>query len=336
MSKSLKWVAGIIVASFVLLLLYNKVNKGTPVEKVATEKVVKRTIVETVAASGKIYPESEVKIIPEFSGKLQDLKVAEGDSVKKGQFLANVGGRSSLTSPISGTVLSLSVKEGENVTGNSFNTGMEVMTIADMSVLEVRTEVGENDVIKIHKGDSSEIEVDAYAGKKIKGIVVSIANNVKATGPLASQNDLTSYEVRIKLLADSYKDLQQQFAVPFRPGMNARVAIKTQRKEKVLSVPIISVNARTATNDKSKEEIKDEEDTTIKNQLEEIVFVKMADGTLKKVNVIAGIQDMDYIEIVKGLQEGDEVVTGPYSAISQRLKSGVKVKVVPKEKLFDK
>jgi HlyD family secretion protein len=144
--------------------------------------------------------------------------------------------------------------------------------------------------------------------------------------------------VRVKLLPESYADLLAKSAMPFRPGMNARVEIKTQRKENVLSVPIISVNARTATNEKSKEEVKDnkEEDTAIKDQLEEVVFVLMADGTIKKANVTSGIQNMEVIEIVKGLQEGEEVVTAPYSAISQRLKNGMKVKVVPKEKLFEK
>jgi HlyD family secretion protein len=340
MNKSLKWTLWVAGALAILLLFFKMKGGGSNTEKVATEKVSKRTIIESVSTSGKIYPENEIKIIPEFSGKVEDLKVAEGDSVKKGQLLARVGNRSSLTAPINGIILSLKVKEGENVTGNSFNTGTEIMTVADMSVLEVRTDVGENDVVKIHKGDSANVEVDAYSNRKFKGVVVSIANSVKAVGLMASQNDITSYEVRIRLIPESYADITGSSFV-FRPGMNARAEIKTQRKDNVLSVPIITVNARTREAEKSLEEVKKEadkkEETASGNdELEEVVFVLQKDGTVKKVTVESGIQDIDYIEIKKGLIEGDEVITAPYSAISQKLKSGMKVKVVTKDKLFEK
>jgi HlyD family secretion protein len=334
MSKSLKWtlwIAGILAA---LLLFFKMKGGGSTTEKVATEKAVKRTIIESVSTSGKIYPESEIKIIPEFSGKVEDLKVSEGDSVKKGQLLARVGNRSSLTAPINGIILSLKVKEGENVTGNSFNTGTEIMTVADMSVLEVRTDVGENDVVKIHKGDSAIVEVDAYSNRKFKGVVVSIANSVKAAGLMASQNDVTSYEVRIRILAESYTDITGS-AFVFRPGMNARA------EDNVLSVPIITVNTRTKEAEKSLNEVKKEADKKEDNnssndELEEVIFVLQKDGTVKKITVESGIQDIDYIEIKRGLTEGDEVITAPYSAISQKLKSGIKVKVVAKDKLFEK
>lgn len=340
MSKSLKWIL-LIAAILALFIFWKVMGKGSTTEKVATEKVTARTIVESVSTSGKIYPENEIKIIPEFSGQLTDLKVAEGDSVKKGQLLARIGNRSSITAPINGVILSLKVKEGENVTGNSFNTGTEIMIVADMSVLEIRVDVGENDIVKIHKGDSASVVVDAYENRKFEGVVVSIANSVKASGLLGSQNDATSYEVRIKLLSESYTDLSAN-TFPFRPGMNARAEIKTKRKDNVLSVPIITVSARTKGSEKSmddvkKEESKKEETADAANEeLEEVVFVLQKDGTVKKIIVESGIQDIDYIEIKKGLAEGDEVIAAPYSAISQKLKTGTKVKVVAKDKLFEK
>ncbi len=339
MKKSIKWILGIVGLLVLVLLAIKMKNGGSVIEKVTVEKAEKRTIVESVSTSGKIYPENEIEIVPEFSGKVADLKVAEGDSVKKGQLLARVGNRSSLDAPINGVVLSLKVKEGENVTGNSFNAGTVVMTIADMSVFEVRADVGENDIVKIKKGDSAMVEVDAYSNRKFKGIVTNIANSVKSNGPLSTQNDVTTYEVRIKLSADSYADLNQG-PFPFRPGMNARAEIQTRKVENVVSVPIIAVNARTKDEEKNLDEVKNSTEKktsqSAENELEEIVFILQEDGTIKKAVVESGIQDINYIEIKKGLTIGATVVTAPYSAISQKLKTGAKVKVVTKDKLFEK
>ncbi len=340
MSKSLKWVLWILAGLAVVFVFIKMRGKGAGIEKVAVEKAAARTIIEAVSTSGKIYPANEIKIIPEFSGQVTDLKVAEGDTVKKGQLLARVGNRTSLTSPIDGIVLSLKVKEGENVTGNSFNTGTEIMTVADMSELVVKADVGENDIVKLKKGNAADVEVDAYDNRKFIGEVISIANSVKPSGPLSSQNDMTSYEVRIKLDPESYKDLKEN-NIPFRPGMNARVEIKTNKKDNVLSIPIIAVNARTKENEKSLVEVKNNSGNTDEpgnttDVLEEVVFVLQSDGTVKKVAVNSGIQDMNYIEITKGLTGGEEVVIAPYSAISQRLHTGTKVKVVSKDKLFER
>lgn len=338
MSKSLKWVLWIAAGLLAVFIFIKIKGGGSSLEKVTVEKAAARTLIESVSTSGKIYPVSEIKIIPEFSGQVTDLKVAEGDTVKKGQLLARVGNRSSLTSPINGIVLSLKVKEGENVTGNSFNTGTEIMTVADMSQLEVRADVGENDIVKLKNGNKADIEVDAYNNRKFSGEVISIANSVKASGPMASQNDITSYEVRIKLDTASYNDLKAN-NIPFRPGMNARVEIKTNTKDNVLSIPIIAVNARTKEGEKNLAEVKNKDVNEVggtTDDLEEVVFVLQPNGTVKKVTVVSGIQDMNYIEITKGLSGGEEVVTAPYSAISQRLKTGTKVKVVTKDKLFEK
>jgi HlyD family secretion protein len=228
-----------------------------------------------------------------------------------------------------------------------------MMTVADMSVMEVRVDVGENDIVKVNYGDSADIEVDAYNNRKFKGLVTQIASSTKtSSGSVVTSNDVTSYEVRIRLIRDSYKDLMdpsKPTKFPFRPGMNANADIKTKRKDNVLSIPIMSVNARVKGSDKSladkkkeEEEKKPEDDpmktnTTASNdELEEVVYILQNDGTVKKRIVKTGIQDINYIEILSGLKPGDEVVTGPYNAISEKLKDGMKVKVVPKEELFKK
>jgi HlyD family secretion protein len=219
-----------------------------------------------------------------------------------------------------------------------------------MSVLEVRVDVGENDIVKVNIGDSADVKVDAYNNRKFKGVVTKIASSTK-TSSLASSNDVTNYEVRIRLNKDSYSDLATK-KFPFRPGMNASADIKTKRHDNVLAVPITSVNARVKGSDKSMADRKKEEEkmksgdnnnaNTDENQalagdeLEEVVFILQKDGTVKKGVVQSGIQDISYIEILGGLKDGEQVISGPYDAISQKLKDGMKVKVVPKEDLFKK
>jgi HlyD family secretion protein len=255
--------------------------------------------------------------------------------------------RTTLTAPMDGVISSLKIKEGERVAGNSFNVGTEMMTVADMSVLEVRVNVGENDIIKVSIGDSADVEVDAYNNRKFKGLVTQIASSTTTTTSLTT-NDVTNYEVRIRLDADSYRDLidpSRPKKFPFRPGMNASADIKTNRKDNVLSVPITAVNARVRNSDQSiadkKEEAQknagdnpNEPAVVTSDELEEVVFVLQPDNTVKKVVVTSGIQDINYIEITSGLQEGQEVITGPYNAISKTLKDGMKVTVVPKDQLF--
>jgi HlyD family secretion protein len=223
-----------------------------------------------------------------------------------------------------------------------------MMTVADMSVMEVRVDVGENDIVKVNIGDSADVEVDAYNNRKFQGIVTQIASSTKSSLG-GSSNDVTNYEVRIRLDKSSYSDLIDPAHIkkfPFRPGMNASADIKTKRKDNVLAVPITAINARVKGSDKSvadkkKEDEKNKKDDNVtdetnsnsSDELEEVVFILQKDGKVKKVVVTSGIQDINYIE-VNGLKEGDEVITGPYSAISKTLKDGMSVKVVPKDKLF--
>jgi HlyD family secretion protein len=257
-------------------------------------------------------------------------------------------GRTTLVSPMNGVISSLSVKKGERVSGNSFTLGTEMMRVAEMSTMEVRVDVGENDIVKVNIGDSADVEVEAYNNRKFKGMVTQIASSTK-TNSTATSGDVTNYEVRIRIDSSSYKDLltpSKTKRFPFRPGMNASADIKTKRKDNVVSIPIAAVAARVKGSDKSvADEKKEKEKSKTDNneevnisgdEIEEVVFVIKQDGTVEKRTVTTGIQDMNFIEITSGLKEGEQIVTAPFDAVNKTMKSGDKVVIVPKEKLFQK
>jgi len=420
--------------------------------KVTAEKVTRRTIVESVNASGKVYPEIEVKMSPDISGEIVELKVVEGDSVKKGQVLARIYGDiyatqrdqaaaivsqqqaqvanasasigamqaqldqakktydmqkelyegkvisanefntadaayksalanfnaakqgiignqagvqsaiaalakankdislATLVSPMNGVISLLNVKKGERVVGSSMMAGTEMMRIADMGKIEVRVDVGENDVPKVHLGDSATVEVDAYSDRKFSGTVTQIAssNNGAASSQAATSTtstDVTNYKVYIRLSLASYKDLidpSKPKSFPFRPGMSASADIQTKTHTNVLAVPINAVTTREAndsTGDNSNKDnnvsVSGDKSKAVK-ELDEVVFIVNPDGTVKKQKVKTDIQDINYIQVMEGLKEGDEVVTGPYDIVTKTLKNSSKVKIVPKAELFDK
>lgn len=451
MNKTLKWIIISLVAIIAILIVLKKtgaIGKDEGV-RVSAEKAVKRTIVQTVNASGKIYPVVEVKLSPDISGEIVELDVLEGDSVKKGQVLAKIYGdiyatqreqaeaivnqqmaqaadskaglaalqaqleqsqktykmqkelfdekvisqnefntalaafqtaranlnaaqqglkasqasiqsaraglakankdmsRATLRAPMSGVISQLSVKEGERVVGSSMMAGTEMMRIADMRKMEVRVDVGENDIPKVHLGDSAVIEVDAYNDRNFRGVVTQIASssNNAASGNLStSSTDVTNYKVYIRIDTASYADLlrgPRKKKMPFRPGMSASADIQTQTKSNVLSIPINAVTTREKPDSvRNKINTANNNDQTVNafadNDLDVIVWVVKADGTLEKRSVKTGIQDINYIEIKEGLKEGEEVVTGPYDAVSKTLKVGTKIKIVDKKDLFTK
>lgn len=450
MNKRSKWILIIVGILLVVLVVMAKMGafgkeKGI---KVTAEKVQRRTIIEVVSASGKVYPEIEVKVSPDISGEITELTVQEGDTVKKGQLLARIYadlydiqrdqaasgvaqtraqvansqasldalaaqqeqaertynmqkrlfddkvisqnefniadanyktakanykaavegiksgeagiasaqanlnkankdlGRTEILAPMDGVVSLLSVKKGEKVAGNSFTLGTEILRIADMSKIEVRVDVGENDVPKVKIGDSAIIDIDAYSDRKFKGIVTQIAssNNGAATQSslTSTSSDVTQYKVYIRLLPESYMDLIGNGSFPFKPGMSASADIQTKTQKNVLSVPINSVTTREKNDsvkvDKKKDDavISNQSSTTNTDDLEIVVFVKDALNKVEKVKVKTGIQDINYIEITGGLKEGDEVITGPYDVVSKTLKKNDEVKVVDKKDLFEK
>jgi len=457
MSKTLKWIIFSLVAVIILLVVLRKTGVLGKVEglKVSTEKVTKRTIIETVNASGKVYPVVEVKMSPDISGEIVELNVAEGDSVKKGQVLARIygdiyatqrdqaaavvnqqeaqvanvsaslgaskaqleqakktydmqkelydekvisknefntadaalqsaqatynaalqgirGGQAgvqsaramlakankdislaTLVSPMEGVVTLLSVKKGERVVGSSMMAGTEMMRIADLGKIEVRVDVGENDIPKVHLGDSATIDIDAYYNRKFKGVVtqISSSNNGAATqSNSTTSTEVTNYKVYIRLLPESYKDLidpKKPKAFPFRPGMSASADIKTKTHENRLAVPINAITTRDKNDTAaSKKTVADNNpkpsnvstDAVVSSNsddLEEVAFVVLKNSKVKKVKVKTDIQDINYIEILSGLNEGEEVVTGPYNVVSKTLKDSTLVKVVPKSELFE-
>ena len=261
--------------------------------------------------------------------------------------------RSTVVSPIDGVVSLLSIKKGERVVGNSMMAGTEMMRVADMSKIEAIVDVGENDIPKVRLGDSALITVDAYNNRKFKGLVTQIASSVTNAAGVAtttvSTNDVTNYKVHIRLSPDSYKDLidpAHPKSFPFRPGMSASADIQTNTHVNVLSVPINAVAVREKNTDNAVLGNSDESggDNANKTEvrpvasgsqdLDEVVFLRVAGDSVRKVKVRTDIQDINYIEVVDGIKEGDEVITGPYSVVSKSLKSGIRVKVVPKDKLF--
>lgn len=450
MNKKLLW---IIIGLVVLIVVMIGLKKGGVIGKeegikVTAEKAALRTIIETVNASGKVYPEIEVKVSPDISGEIVELNVNEGDSVRKGQVLARIyadiyltqrdqvaagvnqskaqlsnstaslaglkatldnlknsydrqkkllndkvisraefeqaeqayltaqanyiaakeGLKSSeasiqsaqaqlekadkdlsrtvITSPMDGMISLMNVKKGERVAGNSFNVGTEMMRVADMRSIEVRVDVGENDIPKVKLGDTAIVEVDAYTNRKFKGLVYKIANPSTGATTTGTSADVTNYKVHIRLLPESYNDLVAKGrSFPFRPGMSASADIQTRTKQNVLSVALNAVTTRDkkgdaapaadGNKDDKQPQEKEARSTTSDDDIEEVVFVLQKDNKVKKVKVKTGIQDLNNIEILEGLKEGEQVITGPYSIVSKTLKEGNLVMVVPKDKLFE-
>lgn len=447
--KLLFWLIGILAVLVIIVMIVKRAGKDDGI-KVSVDKAAKKDIIEVVSASGKIYPEIEVKVSSDVSGEITDLLVLEGDSVKKGQILARIYadiygsmrdraaaavsqqeaelanstasvnafkarldqakaaydrnkelldqkvisrsefetaeatyksalsdynaalqrinssrfgvasaqanlteanknlGRTTILAPMSGTVSLLSVKKGERVVGTAQMTGTEMLRIADMSTMEVQVDVGENDIPKVKFGDSAIIEVDAYNTRKFKGVVTQIASSSKgaATSSAAttSAEQVTNYIVHIRILPESYADLMDPGSrrFPFRPGMSASVDIQTRTEKQVLSIPINAVTTRSLSDTAKVKEAQPagppppsaatgEE----KRDFREVVFVLQADGTVKLVEVTTGIQDDNNIQITSGLKGGEEVISGPYTAVSRTLENGKKVKVVPKSQLFE-
>ena len=451
MSKTVKWILislVVLVAALVGLKVAGVFGKNEGI-KVTAEKVQKRTIIEVVNASGKIYPEIEVKVSPDISGEITELNVQEGDSVKKGEIVARIYadiysiqanqaasgvaqsqaqvansqaslealkanmdqseksfkmqkqlydekvissnefnvadaayktalanynaarqgirggqaavqsaqanlakankdlGRTAVVAPMDGVVSLLSVKKGERVVGSNMMAGTEMLRIADMSKIEIRVDVGESDVPKVHLGDSAIVTVDAYSDRKFKGIVTQIAssNNGAAsqTALANTSNDVTNYKVYIRLLPQSYADLLGKGNFPFRPGMSASADIQTKTHPMVLSVPINAVTTRDLKDSSAKADKKMADadakvmkETTNMDDLEVVAFVIYTGGIVRKVKVKTSIQDINYIEITEGLKAGEQVVSGPYEVVSKTLKTKDKVKVVDKKEIFEK
>lgn len=445
MKKKWYYIAGGVLLVIITVLAINKRN-NKDLQKVSTEAAETRTLIETVSANGKIQPETDIKISPYISGEVIELRVKEGDRVKKGDLLARIDPeiyqsvydqsvaqlnsqkanlantramlsqvdsrfknaeniykrnkalweqkvisdadfetaktnfevakadleaakqsvkssefsinsseaglkkakedltKTAVFAPADGRVSKLSVEKGERVTGASqFSSGTELLRVANLNSMMAVVEVNENDIIRVKVGDTALIEVDAYINRKFKGIVTEIATSATTQG--VSLDQVTNFEVKIHLLKESYQDLipagNPDYS-PFRPGMSTTVDIQTKIEKDVLCVPLQAVTTRTDTSGrnilKRKKKVEENNEADKKSDItntefKEYVFV-YKDGHVKLKEVKSGIQDNTYIQILSGLEKGDEVVTAPFSAVSKSLKNGDKVEKVDKDKLF--
>jgi HlyD family secretion protein len=247
--------------------------------------------------------------------------------------------KTTIYAPMSGTISRLNVELGERVLGTIQMAGTEILRIANLSRMEARVDVNENDIVRVKMNDTALIEVDAYVDRKFRGLVTQIANSASVQG--VSTDQVTSFEVRILILESSYKDLiTPRNPSPFRPGMSTTVEIQTETRSNILTIPIQAVttrsdstNAKSGFTEVSQAQSADETAKKKPEELKEVVFIARGD-TARMVEVKTGIQDNTYIEVTKGLTGEEEVVVAPYSAISRKLNDGKLIKRVDKDKLF--
>jgi len=266
--------------------------------------------------------------------------------------------KTTIYSPIAGTVSKLNLERGERVAGNTMMAGTEIMTIADLNNMEARVDIGETDIVLVRPGQKARLEVDAFKDRKFNGVVTEIANSAKGVGAMsAASQDATKFEVRIRI--------QEKEA--FRPGMSVTAEIETRYRTNVLTVPIASVTTRlpkepdkkkdakasaraggtnaaspTATNSPPSPSagngtngpIADKKGKDAPKPIE-VVFVVEGDR-VKMVPVKIGISDESSWEILEGLQEDQEVVSGGYKAINRDLSDGTRIRIGKPEKEEDK
>ena len=433
-SRRTRYIIGGAIGLLVLWLVVSMVmgKREKPIE-VTTEKAVRKTIIQTVSATGKVQPEVEVKISPEVAGEIIELPVVDGQAVKKGDLLVKIKpdsynaqlqaqmaaiaaakstsaqlkaaaakteqdlrraqdlyskrmisesefaaaktahdvatstyessthdieraeaastqardqlSKTTIYSPMDGIITLLNSKIGERVVATNQFAGTEVMRVADLSRMEARVDVNENDVVTVKIGDKTEITIDAYGDRRFSGTVAQIANTGKTTGA-GTQEEVTNFEVKVRMETPE---------VQLRPGRSCNAEIQTNMAADVVAVPMQSVTIRAGDSNQSPEELekrkkqqsardKGESQAEFTNERQEraaekeereklvkVVFLKDG-GTAKMVKVTTGIADDTSMEIKSGVQPGDEVISGSYSAISRKLKDGAKVEIEKEKK----
>jgi len=414
---------GLTVLCVVASIIWSKREKPIPI---TTEKAIRKTIVQTVSATGKVQPETEVKISPEVAGEIIELPVEDGKAVKKDDLLVRIRpdsykalveqqeaaisaakatnlqqkatmlksehdfkraedlfdkkliseqeynaaeaaydvakntfesslheieraqagssqardqlSKTTIYSPIDGTVTVLNSKQGERLVATGQFAGTEVMRVADLSHMEARDDVNENDVVNVKVGDKTEVKIDAYGDRKFHGTVYQIANTGKTTGT-GTQEEVTNFEVKIRI---------EDTDVTLKPALSCTAEIHTNEVKDVVAVPMQAVTIRTGESNLSPEEIekkkqkvaqRDKGDNNAefvneraekaaqkeeREKVSKVVFLKKANKA-QLAKVTTGISDDTYTEIKSGIQPGDEVISGSYSAISRKLKDGAKV-----------
>jgi HlyD family secretion protein len=232
--------------------------------------------------------------------------------------------KTNIIAPMSGTITQLNIEKGERVVGTSQMAGTEMMRITNLNAMEVRIDISESDVVKIHVGDSAHIKVDAYGDKNFLGKVMQVANASKSLSSNGSVDQATTFTVKILIDINSYSELSKERNSKnlLLPGMNAGVEIFTNAVNNIIAVPIQAVTLR----DDSAKSINEK---TIQS---EVVFI-VKNNVAKLCRVKTGLQDTKFIEIKEGISVNDEVIISPASAVSRRLQDGLKIKVVDKKEL---
>ena len=237
-------------------------------------------------------------------------------------------GRTNIYAPTDGIVTGLNSKQGERVVGTAQMAGTEMMSISDLSRMEVSVNINENDIVLVKYGDSADINIEAYPNESFTGVVTEISNSAKFTAGMNKMDQTTNFEVKIRINPESYVHLLQLNTEPIKPGMTASVEIKTQTHLNVVTIPVPAVTTRNPKKSKRKDKTKlnkpDENKTW--------VFV-YKDGAVRSKEVVIGLQDLNYYEVSKGLKNGEEVVIAPSLEIAKNLKDGEKVKKVQKNEL---
>jgi len=277
----------------------------------------------------------------DFDSSLAQIRRTEGSVSQSRDSLA----KTTIYSPVAGSISSLSSEVGERVVGTGSFAGTEIMRLANLDNMEVRVKVNENDIINVKLGDHTIVTVDAFPGRKFTGVVNEISSSAITIGAqsaaTSASDEVTNFLVKISIKAPEAK---------LRPGMSATVDIETQTVANVVSVPIQSVTVRAVGGKTSEElqlakakeakersgndlEVASERDEARRSreQLDRVVFIKTG-NTVKQHKVETGIADNTSIEIKSGVQAGDEVVAGSYAAISRKLKDGSKVMIEPPKK----
>jgi len=234
--------------------------------------------------------------------------------------------KTSIYAPMAGTISTLLIEKGERVVGTEMMSGTELMRVADLNRMEVIVEVNENDIIRVLTGDTAIVEVDAYMDQDFKGLVTEIANSATTTGMSADQ--VTSFNVKILLLHESYQNLLDETPNPFRPGMSATVDIQTETKYDIFTIPIQAVTTRLDTIGQ------EQNDLVVADKDPDVVVFKVIDDYVMSQIVETGIQDNNYVEITSGLSIEDDIVIAPYNAISRKLADSSIIEIVTKKELF--
>ena len=269
-----------------------------------------------------------------YESSLHEIERAEAGSSQARDQLS----KTTVYSPIDGVVTILNSKLGERIVATGQFAGTEVMRVADLNHMEARVDVNENDVVNVKVGDKANVKIDAYGDRKFHGTVYQIANTGTTTGA-GTQEEVTNFQVKVRI---------DDHDVQLKPGLSCTADIETNVVKDAVAVPMQAVTIRTGESNLSPEEIekrklkataRDKGDNNAdyvnerqekqaqkeeREKLSKVVFLKKG-GKAQIVKVTTGISDDTYMEIKSGIQPGDEVISGSYSAISRKLKEGAKV-----------